>query len=859
MKKEKMSVSNKVLDLSKVEGKFSAFERVPYALEVKLSRPLAADGYGVVTVDGIPVTKGKTYVMEMFGRSYHMLVPVGEVAREYNREYTVCFTGFVAENGAPFRDLTVKIRTTSRDSQNPAYKAHDDAALDVARESIVLMKNEGEILPLCKDTCLNLFGSGQYLLRNASTGAAAINPRWQANYHESIREHSAFSINEEVASLYTRLQDVTPSVQVLEAAKEKSDTAIILISRCSGEFMDNRPIPGGYYLTEDEESMIEAVAGSFRKTVAILNTGYPIDMRWIEKYHIPAVIWLGYPGQLGGYALMEILDGRISPSGKLPDTWSFDYYDNPASKNFINLKAEDKIPAQDEYGVHLYYEEDIYVGYRYFDSFSKQPAFGFGHGLSYTAFAITADAPTYVDGKLMLNVQVENTGKRSGKEVVQLYIHAPSGKIEKAERVLAAFEKTGQLQPGEKQNLTLTAAAMDFASFDEGDGCYKLESGAYTVYLGNSLEHSGPVGSFTVEQTQILRRVNRIAQPIERFHRMTRTQSFVQEDSKTVPKEERIAHCAQRKAYRVTKWGAYHGPRIRWSMLKANPELLENFVSQMSDNELCKMNVCGGANWYLPWQNGAAGKTNRLRGLQMPQLMVSDGNPGVNITKRNIGFPCSTNVAATFNKELAYTVGKVVGEESKEHGVLLNLGPAMNIHRNILNGRHPEYFSEDPYLAGTLAGWHAKGLEEAGVGSCYKHLFCNNSDTARKCSQSIVSEQALREIYFRVFEIAMRIQQPSALMTSYNSVNGIYPAENADILQTLLREEWGFDGFIMTDWGSYDTIDPVEMAKAGNSWLTEGSGKYVKILHKAVEDGRLPREILEENVTWLIKTMLKRI
>lgn len=859
MKKEKMSVSNKTLDLSKVEGKLSAFERVPYALEVKLSQPLAADGYGTVTVDGIPVSRGKAYVMEIFGRSYHMLVPVGEVARDYDREYTVCFTGFTAQNGAPFQDLSVKIKTGSRSVQDPAYLAHDDAALNVARESIVLMKNDGKVLPLPKDSCLNLFGSGQYLLRNASTGAAAINPRWQANFHESIREHSGFSVNEEVSALYERLQDVTPSVQILQRAKQKSDTAVIVISRCSGEFMDNRPIPGGYYLTDDEEKMIAAVAGSFSKTVAILNTGYPIDMKWISKYEISAVLWLGYPGQLGGYALMEILDGRTSPSGKLPDTWSVDYYDRPASKNFINLKSENPIPAQDAYGVQLYYEEDIYVGYRYFDSFGKQAAFGFGHGLSYTEFGVEAGTPVLENGKLRLEAQVENRGSVPGKEVVQLYVHAPAGKLEKAERVLAAFEKTKLLQPGQKQNLILFAEEMDFASFDESDGSYRLENGEYILYLGNSLENAQPVGSFTLESDRTLRRVNRIAQPVEHFHRMTRNAPFVQEDSRTVPKENRIPRPAERKPYKAAAHRAYHGKHINWPMLKSNPELLGDFVSQMSSRDLCKMNVSGGANWYLPWQNGAAGKTNRLMGYHMPQLMVSDGNPGVNITKKNIGFPCSTNVAATFNKELAYTVGKVVGEESKEHGILLNLGPAMNIHRNILNGRHPEYFSEDPYLAGTLAGMHAKGLEDAGVGSCYKHLFCNNSDTARKCSHSIVSEQALREIYFRVFEVALRIQQPSAVMTSYNSLNGIYPAENADILQTLLREEWHFDGFVMTDWDSYDTIDPVEMVKAGNCWLTEGRGKYVKILQKAVADGRLPREILEENVAWLIKTMLKRI
>ena len=277
----------------------------------------------------------------------------------------------------------------------------------------------------------------------------------------------------------------------------------------------------------------------------------------------------------------------------------------------------------------------------------------------------------------------------------------------------------------------------------------------------------------------------------------------------------------------------------------------------MSTDELCKLNVCGGADWYMPWQSGAAGKTAVIRKYKMPKVMVSDGNTGLNLKKRNIGFPSSCTVAASFNKELAYQIGKTIAEESREHGIGMNLGPAMNIHRNILNGRHPEYFSEDPCLGGIMAGFHGKGLEENGCGCTYKHLFCNSSDTSRKASHSIVSERALREIYFKVFEVAVDVYQPSGIMTSYNAVNGIYPAENAEILQTLLREEWGLDSLIMTDWGTYDTVDPVEMVKAGNCWLTEGGGKYVRILQKAVKEGKLSRAVLEHNVRYVVKTILK--
>jgi len=240
----------------------------------------------------------------------------------------------------------------------------------------------------------------------------------------------------------------------------------------------------------------------------------------------------------------------------------------------------------------------------------------------------------------------------------------------------------------------------------------------------------------------------------------------------------------------------------------------------------------------------------------LPSIRVSDGNTGLNLSIPNIGFPSSTVIASTFNKDIAFLVGKTIGEESKDKGISVNLGPGMNIHRNILNGRHPEYFSEDPVLAGIMAGYHGKGLIDSGVGCTYKHLFCNNSDTSRKGSHSLVSQRALREIYYKVFEIAIDIQMPTCLMTSYNAVNGIYPAENVDVLQNLVRKEWNFKGFIMTDWGTYDTVSPVEMVKAGNCWLTEGHPKYSKILLSAVQKGELKRSVLENNVRYLVEMVM---
>ena len=850
-------LEGKELNLDCIEGRFAAFAKHPYAVILRLSQPIAEDGYGVITVDGVEIPKGTQFLMNVVIKMNCLMVPVGSVVREYGKEYTMKLTGFKGKDGKPFPDTTLKFKTVERPRRDRKYDDHDEVAIQAAREGMVLLRNENNVLPLQENTVLNCFGSAQYMFRNTATGAGLINPRWQANFHQSIEEHSSFRVNREVSDLYLELQDVVPSETVLNQAKEQSDTAIILVSRHSGEFSDNRAVKGGYYLSDDERAMITAISKAFPKTVAIINTGYPIEMGWVKEFGIDAVIYTGFAGMGAGYALMEILDGRTNPSGKLPDTWTYDYYDNPAAHNFINLPAEHKQVGEKDFGVHLYYGENIYVGYRYFDTFDKEVAYCFGHGMSYTDFAFDFGVPDYENGNVAVDVTVRNTGKRPGKEVVQLYIQAPDGAIEKPKRVLAAFEKTALLQPGESQTLTLTAPEKAFASFCENTGAFLLEAGEYRIWAGNSLVDSQQIGSFSLEMAKVLVKTNRINLPVESFKQITKEDPTVEAVSKIVPLEERTGKGAPRPVYNPKPLPPYRGKKITFAQLKADPTLLDKFVAQMSNDELCKMNVCGGADWYMPWQSGAAGKTAVIHKYKMPKVMVSDGNTGLNLKKRNIGFPSSCTVAASFNKELAYTIGKVIAEESLEHKIGMNLGPAMNIHRNILNGRHPEYFSEDPYLGGIMAGYHGKGLEENGCGCTYKHLFCNGSDTSRKASHSIVSERALREIYYKVFEFAVDVHKPSGIMTSYNAVNGIYPAENAEILQTLLREEWGLDSMIMTDWGTYDTVDPVEMVKAGNCWLTDGSGKYVRILQKAVKEGKLSRAVLEQNVRYVVKTILR--
>ena len=272
---------------------------------------------------------------------------------------------------------------------------------------------------------------------------------------------------------------------------------------------------------------------------------------------------------------------------------------------------------------------------------------------------------------------------------------------------------------------------------------------------------------------------------------------------------------------------------------------------------LARLSVCANHGWGVEGR-GEAGRIFPAEGLELPDFVVSDGNSGVNLHEKNIGFPSGATLCASFDKELMLAVGRVIGEEAKALGISLILAPGMNLHRNPLNGRQPEYFSEDPYLAGTMAGHYCKGLESTGVGGCYKHLIANNAESARKRNQSVISERAIRELYFRAFQIALEVHEPISVMTAYNAVNGLFTSCDAELIQGLLFEECGFEGFVMTDWCSYDSADVAEMAIAGNSWITPGSedDTYTAQLEAAVADGRLSLAQLQQNVLRLLRALL---
>lgn len=848
------------LDLDADVGQFSIYTRLEgFVTVAALAR--IAPGQGAATVDGVKLRCWES--VDLKGVTL-LFLPLSEVMPDYGQRCRVALKGFRTPGGLPFAPCAFTVTVLPRRQPDPAFARHDEAALEAAREGMVLLRNENDALPLPEGSPINCMGSAQHWWRCSMAGASRINPRQRPGFHQAVAEHSGFRVNAALSDFYRRARrDELPGEELLAEARVNGGPALVFIGRQLGEMMDLRDIPGEFRLSDAELALLRCARDNFDRVVVILNTGGPIDMTWLSQIDVDAVLFTGYAGMLSAHALVELLDGRVNPSGHLPDTWPWRFSDNPVSKNFPQRPADAPYVHEDAIGVRVVYEEDIYMGYRWFDSFGVPVAFPFGHGLSYTDFELTPAGMKRQGDAVRVRVSVRNIGKRSGKAVAQLYVAPPRGTLEKPDHVLAGFEKTALLAPGEVQTLEIPMRLEDAASFDEAQSAWVLEAGEYGLFVGESLGNLIPAGKLALK-ARTLRRVAAVAPPMEDFKRLTRADPTVDgSKSGTVPLGQQIAVPAPRvrarhEASPLGEGGKpakrRQGTPILWQDVREDPSKLPDFVSQMSLIDLCRLNVCAGSRW-LPGQDGMAGHTPRMEAYGLPEFCASDANAGLNLKRRNVGFPASSVIAATFNKSIAEEVGRIVAAECPAHGVDLVLAPGMNLHRSPLCGRHPEYFSEDPFLTGVMASCHARGLEAGGVGSCYKHLFCNNAELGRLGSHSIVSRQALRELYFRAFEIAFRIHSPRSVMTSYNALNGIYPGESRALLEGLLRGEWGFEGFVMSDWGSVRTVSAVEMVNAGNSWITPGGPLWVQRILSAARRGKIARETLEENVMWLLRGM----
>ena len=825
---------------------------------VMLTASAELSHYGKVMLEGKEHTDWKIIRTNNFPHPL-LVVYLRGYLRRYDSEAALHIEGFTGTDGRemPPQDLTIHVKPR-RNRYEEKYQKHEAVALQTALESAVLLKNDG-ILPLTPGMCVATFGSGVANYRICPTGAGRINPRTRRSLLQAIEEASDLTYDAEIAELYAVPNDRLPDEAVLSAAAERCDAALVVLTRGTGENVDNRPVRGEYYLTEEEETLIHTVAAVFDRCIVILNVSYPIDTRFLADEHINACLYTGLGGMQATEALMQLLDGRSTPSGHLPDTWPVDYFDQPSSVNFLNFTevAERPMQTDDPYWAQVCYEEEAYVGYRYFESFGKKVAFPFGFGLSYTTFSYEPVRFIADSEHIELTVRVQNTGTYPGKAVLQLYASKPNDRLEHPLCEMVAFGKTELLAPGQGTMLMLTARTNDLASYDEKAAAWMLLQGRYAFSFGENAAARCEIGELRFTEDQIVQQVKNRVCPQIPVHEFSREDRSVSRKDTGLFTERPFAPI--RVADPAPVVPAAPEKPLYFEDVMADPDLAEAFVSQYTDEELCRSNVCLNRDWSMD-AKGEAGWTVGIERLHLPSFSLADGNNGVNLIKPNIGMPTSCMVAGTFNAELAYQVGCAIAEEAVENGVSILLGPAMNLHRNIFCGRNAEYFSEDPCLAGIMAGQQNKGFQDNGVCGCIKHVAANNCEALRKRSDSVMTERTLREMYLRPFAYAMQIEPSDTIMTGYNALNGVFCDENAELIEDVFREELGFDGFAMSDWNSYDTSDIGNMVRAGISFLTPGSGDdwRVKPVRGELTTGRLSRATLVRNVARIVKTLAKR-
>ena len=656
-------------------------------------------------------------------------------------------------------------------------------------ESCVLLKNNG-VLPLKKEEEIAVFGRCQFDWFYVGYGSGGdVHAPYCVNLADGLN-HAGVRMNARVLNaIYTWRQEeeneadhgwwghwpmhyseMVPDEQLIREAARTSSSALIVIGRAAGEDRENTLTEGSYYLTGEERRLLDAVTEAFSKVTVLLNIGNIMDLAWTEEYgdRISAlmIVWQG--GMESGNAAADVLCGRVCPSGRLSDTIARRYEDYPSSANFGGKKYND-------------YTEGIYVGYRYFDRHPEKVLYPFGYGLSYTAFRTEVLSFSREDRDISVRVKVTNTGQITGKETAALWCCLPQGRLDKPVRVLAAFAKTKDLQPGESCELVLKCDDKCIASYDENTHRFLLEAGEYVFRINDADAGSFEIGEeITVEQCEdICLSSEQLRERI--LERMPQDLSFVNED------------------YRLED-------------VKNGKISLDEFIASLDIQDLealTRGHGMMGSSYGTAGNAGAfGGITESLRKKGIPAVITADGPAGLRLRRYCALIPCGTALACTWNTELIEELAGKVGEEMIHYGVDVQLAPGMNIHRNPLCGRNFEYFSEDPLQCGKIAAAVVRGVQKTGRAACPKHFACNNQETRRNTNDSRVSERALREIYLRCFEIAVKEAKPLTIMTSYNKINGVWSHYNYDLVTTVLRKEWGYQGCVITDWWMRRSASP---------------------------------------------------
>ncbi|MBP5185504.1 MAG: glycoside hydrolase family 3 protein [Clostridiales bacterium] len=697
------------------------------------------------------------------------------------------------------------------------WNKYTDTAIRVAQEGSVLLKNDRCALPLASGAKVAVFGRMQNNYYKSGTGSGGmVNVKHVVSILEGLQNEETISVDEELLKIYEKWEEENPvdpglgwgkenwsqkemplTSDIVKSAASRNDAAVIVIGRTAGEDRDNTAQKGSFFLSDGEEEMIEKVCSEFAKTIVVLNVGNIIDMSFVEKYDPASVIYVWQAGMIGGTATADILCGKAVPSGCLTDTIAKDLSDYPSSKNF---GGEDL--SKD------FYAEDIFVGYRYFSTFAEDKVlYPFGYGLSYTTFDFKSLGFESQGTDVCVKVSVKNTGSFKGKKTVMLFAKTPSDRIATPSRVLVDFSKTKELLPGEEVEITLKAGANRYASFDDdgrlmGNTGWVLPKGTYSFFMGENVSETAEVGSFEISEDAMIEQLESAAKPVQAFDRLTIGGNYE-------PVPLRTVEHVETRLERVPKEIAFTGDKgIKLADVKTGKNTLEEFIAQISDEDLSLI-IRGEGMGSPKVTTGTAaaygGVSRELMDMGIPTLCCDDGPSGMRIDsgKKAFSLPNGTCLACTFNEELNEELFDWFGIEMVSNEVDVILGPGINIHRHPLNGRNFEYFSEDPLLTGRIASAQIRGMEKHGVTGTIKHFCSNNRETNRRCMDSVVSERALREIYLKGFEIAIKEGKARSVMSVYNMINGTFGTSNYELNTTILHEQWGFTGLLMTDWWAY--------------------------------------------------------
>ena len=708
------------------------------------------------------------------------------------------------------------------------FEKYTAKARQAVAEGQVLLLNQNHVLPLPKGSHVAVFGRMQLHYYKSGTGSGGmVNVNKVTGILEALEESEDVQVYEPLVGVYREWEKDHPfdegvgwgnepwsqeemelNEALVEEAAEKNEYAIVILARTAGEDKDNKMLEGAYCLTSIEEDMLQKVRKSFAKMIVLLNTGNIMDMSFMDQYRPDAVMYVWQGGMIGGLGTVDVLTGKVCPSGRLSDTIAAQMSDYPADPYFGGLEQN-------------LYVEDIYVGYRYFESAAKSKVlYPFGFGLSYTTFSMEADGFSYAENQVSFVMKVTNTGSVAGKEVVQVYAKAPLGKLGKPARVLIDFKKTKELMPGECETLTFAIPTSVFASYNEVSTAgmpvgWVLEAGEYTIYAGGNVRDAYAVGSFTLDELQIVEECRNALAPTTAFKRMKMTAANEHAEAAGVYEiamEEvplRVVSPEEKRNAELPEGCEITGDRgIKLADVKAGKATLDEFVAQLTEEELASIVRGEGMGSPKVTAGTAAafgGVTKSLLEKGIPCGCCDDGPSGMRLDSgmKAFSLPNGTLLACTFNTQLNEELYAFTAVERIKNRVDILLGPGMNIHRHPLNGRNFEYFSEDPLLTGKMAAAQVRGLKSAGMTGSLKHFCGNNQETRRHTSNSIISERALREIYLRGFEIAVKEAKADAVMTTYGPVNGIWTSSNYDLVTDILRKQWGFEGVVMTDWWAY--------------------------------------------------------